>query len=42
MSDKKQKPKHTFEELFEALPDREELEYQLDSDHPPYCAMSKS
>ena len=35
-------PKLTFEELFETLPDREELEYQLDSDETPYCAMSKS
>ena len=42
MSDLKQKPRLSFEELFEALPDREEPEYQLDSDHTPYCAMSKS
>ena len=42
MSQKKQNPRLTFEELFETLPDREELEYQLDSDSTPYCAMSKS
>jgi hypothetical protein len=42
MSEQKQKPRLTFEELFEALLDREELEYQLDSDSTPYCAMSKS
>ena len=42
MSEQKQKPKLTFEELFETLPDREELEYQLDSDSSPYYAMSKS
>ena len=42
MSDKKQKPKLTFEQLFETLLDREELEYQLDSDSSPYCAMWKS
>ncbi len=42
MSQKKQNPRLTFEELFETLPDREELEYQLDSDSAPYCAMSKS
>jgi len=30
MSEQQQKPRLTFEELFEALPDREELEYQLD------------
>ena len=42
MSEQKQKPKLTFEELFEALPESEELEYQLDSDHTPYCASSKS
>ena len=42
MSDKKQNPKLTFEELFETLPDREELEYQLDSDSTPYHATSKS
>ena len=42
MSQQKQNPRLTFEELFETLPDREELEYQLDSDSAPYCAMSKS
>ena len=42
MSQQKQNPRLTFEELFETLPDREELEYQLDSDSTPYCAMSKS
>ena len=42
MSQQQQKPKLTFEELFETLLDREELEYQLDSDSTPYCAMSKS
>ena len=41
MSEKKQKPKLTFEELFETLLDREELEYQLDADDVPYRAMSK-
>jgi hypothetical protein len=34
--------KITFEQLFGALPDREELEYQLDSDTAPYRAKSKS
>ncbi len=38
----KQDPKLTFEELFETLPDREELEYQLDSDTAPYRAKSQS
>ena len=42
MSQLQQNPQLTFEELFEALPDREELEYQLDSDSTPYCALSKS
>ncbi len=42
MSEQKQKPRLTFEELFETLLDREELEYQLDSDNAPYCAMPKS
>ena len=42
MSQQKQNPRLTFEELFETLPDREELEYQLDSDSTPYRAMSKS
>ena len=42
MSQVKQKPKLTFEELFEALPDREELEYQLDSESTVYCAMPNS
>jgi len=37
-----QEPKLTFEELFETLPDREELEYQLDSDAAPYRAKSQS
>ena len=37
-----QQPKLTFEELFEALPDREELEYQLDADSTPYRAKSQS
>ena len=37
-----QEPKLTFEELFETLPDREELEYQLDSDATPYRAKSQS
>jgi hypothetical protein len=41
-SELKQKPKLTFEELFEALPDREELEYQLASDSTPYRARSQS
>ena len=36
MSEKKQKPRLTFEELFETLLDREELDYQLDADNPPY------
>ena len=42
MSQQKQNPKLTFEELFETLPDREELEYQLDSDSTIYRAMPKS
>ena len=42
MSQLKQKPKLTFEEFFETLPDREELEYLLDSDSIPYCAMPQS
>ena len=42
MSEQKQKPRLSFEELFAALPDREELEYQLDSDNIPYRALSKS
>ena len=37
-----QNPKLSFEELFEALPDREELEYQLDSDSTTYRAKSRS
>ena len=37
-----QEPKLTFEELFETLPDREELEYQLDSDATSYRAKSQS
>jgi hypothetical protein len=32
----------TFEEIFVALPDREELEYTLASDERPYVARSKS
>ena len=35
MSEQKQKPRLTFEELFETLLDREELEYQLDPDSTP-------
>ena len=42
MSELKQKPKLTFEELFEALPDREELEYQLESDSTPSRAKTQS
>ena len=42
MSRKEQNPRLGFEELFEALLDREELEYQLDSDESPYHALSKS
>ena len=42
MSQQKQNPKVSFEELFAALLDREELEYQLDSDTTPYRAMPKS
>ena len=42
MSEQLQKPRLTFEELFEALPDREELEYQLDTDNIPYRALPKS
>ena len=38
----RQEPKLSYEELFEALPDREELEYQLDSDATPYHAKSQS
>ena len=37
-----QEPKLTFEELFETLPDREELEYHLDSDASLYRAKSQS
>ena len=37
-----QEPKFNFEELFETLLDREELEYQLDADNTPYRAKSKS
>jgi len=37
-----QQPRLSFEELFEALPDREELEYQLDTDKSPYRAKSQS
>ena len=32
----------TFEEIFSALPDREELEYTLASDERPYAARAKS
>ena len=32
----------TFEEIFAALPDREELEYTLASDERPYAARAKS
>jgi hypothetical protein len=32
----------TFEEIFSALPDREELEYTLSSDERPYAARAKS
>ena len=42
MSEMKQKPRLSFEELFAALLDREELEYQLDADSAPYRALSKS
>ena len=42
MSVQKQNPRLTFEELFKTLPDRDELEYQLDSDSTPYCAMPRS
>ena len=42
MSKQEQDPRLTFEELFKTLPDRDELEYQLDSDSTPYCAMSRS
>ena len=34
--------KITFEQLFAALPDREELEYQLDSDTAPYRSKTQS
>ena len=34
--------KLTFEQLFPTLMDREELEYHLDSDRPPYQARSQS
>ena len=42
MSEQKQNPRLSFEELFEALPDREELEYQLEDDSTPYRALHKS
>ena len=42
MSQEEQKPQLTFGELFQALPDREELDSQLDSDSTPYYALSKS
>ena len=42
MSEMKLKPRLSFEELFAALLDREELEYQLDADSAPYRALSKS
>jgi hypothetical protein len=42
MSEQKQDPKLTFEQLFETLPDREELEYHLDSDIITYQAKCKS
>ena len=42
MSEQKQKPRLTFEELFATLPSREELEYHLDSDATAYKALSKS
>ena len=42
MSEQKQDPKLSYEQLFETLPDREELEYQLDSDITTYCARWKS
>ena len=41
-SELKQKPKLTFEELFETLPDREELEYRLGCDSTPYRAKAQS
>ena len=34
--------KITFEQIFQALPDREELVYQLESDTKPYSSNSKS
>ena len=37
-----QQPRLNFEELFEALLDREELEYQLDADSAAYRAKSQS
>ena len=42
MSEQKQKPRLSYEELFEALLDREELEYQLDTDGTIYRAVCKS
>ena len=42
MYERKQNPRLTFEELFKTLPDRDELDYELDSDSTPYCALSTS
>ena len=42
MSEQKQNPRLTFEQLFKTLLDREELEYQLDTDSTTYCAMLRS
>ena len=33
MFQQQQNPRFIFEELFQTLPDRDELEYQLDSQH---------
>ena len=42
MSEQKQNPRLTFEQLFKTLLDREELEYQLDTYSTTYCAMPRS
>ena len=42
MCEQLQNPRVTFEELFETLLDREELEYHLDADITSYRALAKS
>ena len=42
MCEQLQNPRVSFEELFEALLDREELEYHLDADITSYRALAKS